>query len=191
MPKHITKAQVLSFLRDDDKRMIHMNPVVKSVKRLPDESCTAFFKSVPAEHKPPIVHGQPSIILPVYEVVEDMSGESPEAQEGNWRGGWAKRFIPDSIKYETSIEAREDGMKSHTHAAMGVSSMTHWIVKDPEGDDGVVVVEKIGCVTANKMLMSFISTTLEESHKKLAVDFVAAVENYVKSLDGAVKTSGD
>jgi hypothetical protein len=186
LPKHITRDQVLSFLQDGE-RMIHMNPIVKSVKRLPNESSIAFYKSVPEEHKPVPVDGEERII-PVYEVVEDVSGESPEAQAGNWRGGWAKRFIPDSIQYETSIEATEYGMKSLTHAAMGVTSVTKWVVKDAE-DGGGLVVEKIGSVTSNRMLMSFIRTTLQEGHDKLAVDFVAALEKHVASLEGAEKAS--
>ena len=164
--------------------MIHMNPVVTSVKLLPEESSIAFFNAVPAADKPEPVEGEVPKVWPVYEVVEDMSTAPEEANTGNWRGGWAKRFIPDSIKYETSIEATADGMRSITHAAMGVSSVTHWFVKIAEGGEGVVV-EKVGRVTSNRMLMSFIRTTLEESHQKLAVDFVAAVEKYVATLDGA------
>ena len=122
--------------------------------------------------------------MPVFEVVEDMSAETPDAKAaGNWRGGWAKRFIPDQIKYETAVEAREDGLRAMTHAAMGVSSMTLWTIK--EGEDGALIVEKEGGVTSNRMLMGFIATTLQESHEKLAEDFVKALEKYVSELETA------
>lgn len=125
--------------------------------------------------------------MPVFEVVEDMAAETPDAQAaGNWRGGWAKRFIPDQIKYETAIETREDGLRALTHAAMGVSSMTLWTVKEVQG--GGLVVEKEGGVTSNKMLMGFIATTLKESHEKLAIDFVKALEKYVAAKETSTQT---
>lgn len=118
-----------------------------------------------------------------------MSIETPDKQAaGNWRGGWAKRFIPEQITYQTTVEAREDGMKSLTHAAMGVQSVTHWVVKDGESGNGLVV-EKMGAVTSNRMLMSFIATTLKESHEQLARDFVIALEQYVAGLDEVVKSA--
>ena len=162
--------------------MIRMNPIVTSVT-LKDNpsSTTAFYKSVPAAYHPPPTRTEP---IPVFEVIEDTSVETPEARAaGNWRGGWAKRFIPDQLKYETSFETKEDGMRCLTHAAMGVSSMTLWTVK--EGDDGTVLVEKEGSVTSNRMLMGFIATTLKDSHETLAVDFVKALERYVADLNAA------
>lgn len=110
--------------------------------------------------------------------------ETPDAKAaGNWRGGWASRFIPEQIKYTTAIEALENGMRSLTHAAMGVSSMTLWTVK--ENQDGSVVVDKEGGVTSSRLLMGFIATTLKESHEKLAEDFVKALEKHVATLNVA------
>lgn len=156
-----------------------MNPIVTSVVPLPSSSTATFYRSVPAAYQ-----ADASTLnnpIPIFSVTEDMSAESPEAQAaGNWRGGWAKRFIPEQIKYETSVEKRKDGMRSLTHAAMGVSSMTLWVVKE---ENGQVIVEKEGGVTSNKMLMGFIATTLKESHEKLAKDFVKAVEKYVAELE--------
>ena len=91
--------------------------------------------------------------------------------------GWAKRFIPDSITYETSMECLEDGLRSITHAPMGVHSSTTWIVKNGEG--GGLVLEERGKVTSNRMLMGFIKTTLQESHEKLVKDFMAVLEEEV------------
>lgn len=107
-----------------------------------------------------------------------MSG-GPEEGGGSWRGGWAKRFIPDEIKYETSMEVLEDGLRSITHAPMGVHSATTWIMKE-EGAE--LVLEERGTVTSNRMLMGFIKTTLQESHDKLVRDFLVVLE---KSIGGS------
>jgi hypothetical protein len=108
--------------------------------------------------------------------------ETPEQEAaGSWRGGWASKFIPDKIQLEIAIEPREDGMRALTHAALGVTGMTLWTIKE-EGDG--LVVEKEGAVTSNRMLMSFISTTLKESHEKLAEDFVPALLKYVEEVSG-------
>ena len=162
----------------DPERMIRMNPIVTSVIPLPSSSTTTFYKSVPSAYQPD--SSTLNNPVPIFSVTEDTTAETPEAQAaGNWRGGWAKRFIPEQIKYETAVETRVDGMRSLTHAAMGVSSMTLWVVKE---ENGQVVVEKEGGVTSNRMLMGFIATTLKESHEKLAEDFVKAVEKYVTEL---------
>lgn len=102
-------------------------------------------------------------------------GEDAATGGGSWRGGWAKRFIPDSITYETSMECKDDGLLSITHAPMGVHSSTTWVVRDGE-NAGPLVLEERGRVTSNRMLMGFIKTTLQESHEKLVRDFMAAVE---------------
>ena len=110
-------------------------------------------------------------------------GGSADAEQGggSWRGGWAKRFIPDEIKYETSMECLADGLRSITHAPMGVHSSTTWIVRDGNGDEegeGLVLEER-GKVTSNRMLMGFIKTTLQASHEKLVKDFMAVLEREV------------
>ena len=127
--------------------MIRMNPIVKAHHRLPDSSSLAFFKTESPEHKT----AADSPPLPVYEVTEDMGGSPDgEASGGNWRGGWARRFIPDSITYETSMQCRDDGLVSITHAPMGVHSVTTWSVSEK---DGHLVLDERGIVTSNRMLM--------------------------------------
>jgi hypothetical protein len=153
--------------------MIALNPIVKSHALLPPTSSTAFFLSESADLVPPSPE-----TTPVYQVTEDMSGSADAEQGGgSWRGGWAKRFIPDSISYETSMEALEDGLRSITHAPMGVHSSTMWMVK--EGEGGGLVLEEKGRVTSNRMLMGFIKTTLQESHEKLVRDFMAVLQKDV------------
>lgn len=66
-----------------------------------------------------------------------------------------------------------DGLRSITHAPMGVHSSTTWIVA---GEEGSLVLEERGKVTSNRMLMGFIRTTLQESHEKLVRDFMAVLE---------------
>lgn len=172
---NITKAQVLALLHDEEK-MVRMNPIIKSHERLPESSAIAFFKSVPAEHRPPATGtSQPS----VFHIIEESGGEPEDgAQAGNWRGGWAKRFVPDTLAYETSIQATENGMISITRAPMGVHSVTIWTVVE-KGAGEPLVVEKTGRVTSNRMLMTFIKTTLQESYETLARDFEAALEKEV------------
>lgn len=166
--------------------MIRMNPIVTSVIPLATSASTAFYKSVPKAYQPASSRTSP---VPVFEVVEDMSVETPDTKAaGNWRGGWAQRFIPEQIKYQTAVEALEDGMRSLTHAAMGVSSMTLWTVK--ENPDGSIVVDKEGGVTSSRMLMGFISSSLKESHEKLAEDFVKALEKHVASLTASSQSLG-
>jgi hypothetical protein len=158
--------------------MLGLNPIIKSYDRIPDSSSIAFFKSVAAEDKPPATG--PEKLVPVYRVVETMGG-GPEdgASAGSWRGGWAKRFIPDTITYETSLQNTENGMISITHAPMGVNSVTRWTVTEPVEGQGLVL-EKTGKVTSNRMLMTFIKTTLKESYEKLANDFAAALEKEIE-----------
>lgn len=157
--------------------MIKLNPVVKSYERLPSSAAIAFFKHVAPEHKSPTSPSSAS----VYKVIEDTSGGADEARGGSWRGGWAKRFIPDTITYETSLEARPDGMVTITHAPMGVNSVTIWVVREGKQGGGVEL-EKTGIVTSNMMLMGFIKTTLQESYDKIVRDFVAALEKEVAQV---------
>jgi hypothetical protein len=144
--------------------MLGLNPIIKSFDRLPDSSSIAFFKHVSAEDKPPATG--PEELVAVYDVV-------------GWRGGWAKRFIPDTITYETSLQNTENGMISITHAPMGVNSVTRWTLMEAEEGQGLVLV-KTGKVTSNRMLMTFIRTTLQESYEKLAKDFAAALEKEIE-----------
>ena len=74
------------------------------------------------------------------------------------------------------MECLEDGLRSITHAPMGVHSSTTWIVRDGEGG---LVLEERGKVTSNRMLMGFIKTTLQDSHEKLVKDFMAVLEKEV------------
>jgi hypothetical protein len=120
--------------------MLALNPVIISHELLPPSSSTAFFASESKELIPPAPQD-----CPVYKVVESSSGE----RDGTWRGGWAKRFIPDSIVYETSMEPLEGGMRTTTHAPVGVHSVTTWNVREGEGDEGLVLEER-GCVTSNR-----------------------------------------
>ena len=108
-------------------------------------------------------------------------GGGDENGGASWRGGWAKKFIPDSITYETSMEHLEDGLRSITHAPMGVHSVTLWQMK--EGEHGLVLEER-GKVTSNRMLMAFIKTTLQESHEKLVKDFLVALEKSIVERRG-------
>ena len=163
--------------------MLALNPILKSHKLLPESSSVAFFSKVPGEHKPPAT-GEVDGFIPVYEIVEAMESGTPEgeAQSGSWRGGWANRFIPDTITYESSIQSTPDGMVSITHAPMGVNSVTTWVVREATEEEGGgkgLVLEKTGKVTSNRMLMTFIKTTLQESYEKLDRDFVAALERDV------------
>jgi hypothetical protein len=174
---NITIQQALSMLHSNEK-MLALNPIRKSHKLLPESSSVAFFKQVPAENKPPAT-GEYDGVIPVYEIVEAMESGTAEgeAQSGSWRGGWASRFIPDTITYESSIQNTPSGMVSITHAPMGVHSMTTWVVREATEEEGKgPVLEKTGKVTSNRMLMGFIKTTLQESYEKLDRDFVAALE---------------
>ena len=119
-----------------------------------------------------------------------MSDAEGEAKGGSWRGGWAKRFVPNSITYNSSMLNREDGLLSITHAPMGVHSITTWLVRDAEDGSDRLVLEERGKVTSNRMLMGFIKTTLQESHEKLVKDFVATLERVV-SGGGEVEKVGN
>ncbi|KAL3423377.1 hypothetical protein PVAG01_05124 [Phlyctema vagabunda] len=176
LPAYITKAQVLALLHDSE-RMITLNPLVTAYHLQPASAAIAFFKGEPAENQP---QGEVEEV-PIYSVTDDLAGggKEAEAEGGSWRGGWAKRFIPDSITYNSSMQNRDDGLVSITHAPMGVNSVTTWLVKDSETDDSGkpgLVLEERGKVTSNRMLMGFIKTTLQASHEKLVQDFVVELE---------------
>jgi len=176
--------------------MLSLNPLLKSSTLLPPSGSTAFYKAVPKELKPASKDAIESTA--VYSVVE-AHGTGEEANS-TWRGGWAKRFIPDEIVYETSMQNKETGMIAITHAPMGVHSLTMWTVREALDSDPVVengnktglVLEKTGAVTSNRMLMGFIRTTLQESYDKLAKDFVVLLEKEVakrRSGEGTAEQS--
>ncbi|KAH8599938.1 hypothetical protein B0O99DRAFT_346276 [Bisporella sp. PMI_857] len=166
LPPTVKKYHVLRLLHDTN-RMVSMSPIVTAHKLLPASSSTAFYAKEPAEYRPRPEEAP----FPVYEVTETM-GEGEEGG-GSWRGGWAKRFIPESITYETGLQTKEDGLVCITHAGMGVHSVTTWTIRE---EDGKLVLDEKGVVTSNRMLMSFIKTTLQESHEKLVRDVVALLE---------------
>ena len=160
--------------------MLALNPILKSHKLLPEASSIAFFAKVADAEKPPATGSDEISSIPVYEVVEGQNTTSEEAAAGSWRGGWASRFVPAEITYESSIQNTETGMISITHAPMGVNSITTWIVREAvEGEGEGLVLEKIGKVSSNRMLMGFIKTTIGDSYERLNKDFVAALEREV------------
>ncbi|RDW94826.1 hypothetical protein BP5796_00589 [Coleophoma crateriformis] len=198
LPIHITRAQVLALLHDHD-RMITMNPLVTAHHLQPASMSATFFKNELPEHKPQVKDGV-EVPIPIYSITDDMSGgsanagaagegEEQAASGGSWRGGWAKRFIPDAITYNAAIQNREDGMLTITHAPMGVHSTTTWLVRDAEDGSGGLVLEERGRVSSNRMLMGFIKTTLQESHDKLVKDFVAVLEREAAKFSEATTTA--
>jgi len=172
---HITKTQVLRLLHNADE-MIVLNPIIKSYSPVPESSAKAFFSKVAAENMPGVTA---STMPTVYAVVESMDSESA-ADGASWRGGWAKRFVPESITYETSMQKTDDGMIAITHAPMGVSSVTKWLVRDAGKQGEGLVLEEIGKVQSNRMLMTFIKTTISGSYEKLANDFVIKLEAMIE-----------
>ena len=171
--------------------MLALNPILKSHKLLPEESSTAFFSRVPDEQKPPAT-GNFEGVIPVFEIVEAMESGTAEgeAQSGSWRGGWASRFIPDTITYESSIQNTPNGMISITHAPMGVNSITTWVVREATPEEGQgLVLEKTGKVTSNRMLMTFIKTTLQQSYEKLSEDFVKALNKDIAAQKNIEKVT--
>lgn len=169
--------------------MLDLNPIVKSHTPLPESSSVAFYKSVPDADKPPAT-GPITSPLPVFKIVEATSGIPEDSAGGSWRGGWASRFIPDEISYETGMQHTEDGLITITHAPMGVRNVTRWMVR--EAEEGGLVVEKRGEVISNRMLMGFIRTTIKESYEKLARDFVAELERRaaIEKKDGIESEKG-
>ncbi|ESZ96530.1 hypothetical protein SBOR_3032 [Sclerotinia borealis F-4128] len=160
--------------------MITMNPLVTAHVLLPPTHALAleFFKFEPLDL-------QPTTTSPceIWEITDDMSAGTAEDNGGGWRGGWAKRFIPDQITYTSSLQDRDDGLMSVTHAPMGVHSVTSWIVREAgPGEssltlgEGRLVLEEKGTVRASRMLMGFIKTTLQESHEKLVRDFMRTLK---------------
>lgn len=155
--------------------MLVLNPIIKSYSPLPESSSKPFYSKVAAEDKPATTSTLPT----VYAVVESMDAES-DPGAASWRGGWAKRFVPESITYETSMQKTDDGMITITHAPMGVSSVTKWVVRDAAKQGEGLVLEKKGKVQSNRMLMTFIKTTISGSYEKLANDFVAKLDAMVE-----------
>jgi hypothetical protein len=121
---YISREQVLALLHDSD-RMLDLNPIIKSHTLLDAPHSIAFFSQVAAENKPPATG--PAGVVPVYQIVEATSGGAEDA--GSWRGGWGKRFVPETINYQTSMQNTCDGMITITHAPMGVHSVTRWVLK--------------------------------------------------------------
>jgi len=160
--------------------MHDLNPIIKSHTLLDAPTSAAFFASVPAENKPPTTGPGPITDIPVYSVVEASSGTGEQEGGSTWRGGWAKRFIPDEIKYETSLQNTDEGMITITHAPMGVHSVTRWLLRRSAKEGEGLVVLMSGVVTSNKMLMAFIKTTIQGSYDRLANEFLMALEKEVQ-----------
>ncbi|KAF7927349.1 uncharacterized protein EAE97_010024 [Botrytis byssoidea] len=178
IPPHIPKAQVLALLHNHS-RMISLNPLVTAHTLLPPTHILAvdFFKT-----EPPSLQPSASCPCEIWEITDDMSAAEGD-NGGGWRGGWAKRFVPDQITYTSSLQDREDGLVSVTHAPMGVHSVTTWIVREAGPGEsslmlgqGRLVLEEKGVVRASRMLMGFIKTTLQESHEKLVKDFMRVLK---------------
>jgi hypothetical protein len=179
MPPNIKSAHILSFLHEPTK-MHDLNPIIKSHTLLDASASAAFFASVPPENKPPATGPEPPSGIPVYSVIEASSGTGEQEGGSTWRGGWAKRFIPDEIKYETSLQSTDEGMITLTHAPMGVQSITRWLLRRSAKEGEGLVVLMSGVVTSNKMLMAFIKTTIQGSYDRLASEFLMALEKEVK-----------
>ncbi|OWP07258.1 hypothetical protein B2J93_2031 [Marssonina coronariae] len=179
LPPRIERPDVLSLLHDD-RAMLELNPSKLTYRLLPPTTSTAFYASVPDAHKPPLSSPGPIASLPVYHVTEHASAadaHESEAQSGHWKGAWVKRFVPDELTYQTSVQHTPDGMISITHAPMGVQSVTTWVVR--EGPDGCCVLDQTGKVWSNRALMGFIRGSLQPSYERLAADFVIALEKLV------------
>jgi hypothetical protein len=185
MPPQVKSAHILAFLHEPIK-MHNLNPIIKSHKQLDAPASIAFFASVPADLKPPATGTQPISEIPVFSIIEASSGTGEQEGGSTWRGGWAKRFIPDEIKYETSLQNIDEGMITITHAPMGVNSVTRWLLRRSAKEGEGLVVLMSGVVTSNKMLMAFIKTTIQGSYDRLADEFKLALEKEVeegKALD--------
>jgi hypothetical protein len=62
-------------------------------------------------------------------------------------------------------------------------------LEDPEQGKEGLILEKTGKVTSNRMLMTFIKTTLQASYDKLVQEFLMALEKDVaaaKELEGNI-----
>jgi len=148
----------------NNEAILKLNPNLIAHKLLPPSSSITFFSNEHASLQPP----SPSSV-PIFEVTEDQSKDASR--------GWAKRFVPETITYESSMEALEDGLRYITHAPLGVHSVTTWTLKD-EGE-GALVLEETGKVTSNRVLMGFIRGTLQAQHEKLVADFMKVLERHV------------
>lgn len=158
-----------------------MNPLVTAHTLLQPTHTLAidFFKSESEDLQPTA-----STPCAIWEITEDMAAGNSEDNGGGWRGGWAKRFIPDKITYTSSLQDRKDGLVSVTHAPMGVHSVTTWIVREAGpgesslllGSGGRLLLEEKGVVSASRMLMGFIKTTFQDSHEKLVEDFMGVLD---------------
>ncbi|KAL2075659.1 hypothetical protein VTL71DRAFT_602 [Oculimacula yallundae] len=181
---HITKAQALSLLHNDT-RMLDLNPSKITYTLLPPSTSEQFYTTVPDAHKPPAIDSGSISSFPVYDIVEhqgthkDREAEVEGVQGGHWKGGWIKRFVPNDLTYQTSVQHIADGMISITHAPMGVQSVTTWLVHESATEGEGCVLEKTGKVWSNRALMPLIKGGLQGSYEKLAKDFVVALEKAV------------
>ncbi|KAH7342792.1 hypothetical protein BKA65DRAFT_478664 [Rhexocercosporidium sp. MPI-PUGE-AT-0058] len=182
---YITKAQVLSLLHNDTG-MLDLNPSKITYTLLPPSTSEQFYNSVPDAHKPPAIASGPISSLPVYHITEhqgaykeDGEAEVQGVQGGHWKGSWIKRFVPNDLVYQTSVQHTADGLISITHAPMGVQSVTTWVVHEPAKEGEGCLLEKSGKVWSNRALMPLIRGGLQGSYEKLAADFVVALEKMV------------
>jgi len=82
------------------------------------------------------------------------------------------------VVYESGYENTPTGMVTITHAPLGVSSVTTWIVKEKNGG---LLVEMTGKVQSNTVLMQFIKRMLPADYQELADRFLEALK---KDVDG-------
>ncbi len=102
-----------------------------------------------------------------------------------------KRFVPNELVYQTSIQHTENGMISITHAPMGVQSVTTWVLSDAGRKGEGCLLEKTGKVWSNRMLMGFIKGGLQASYEKLATDFVVALDEKIAAEGKATREGKD
>ncbi|PQE25111.1 hypothetical protein CJF31_00005967 [Rutstroemia sp. NJR-2017a BVV2] len=189
VPAHIPRPRILSLLHDHT-RMITLNPLVTAHHLLSSDASSKisldFFRQEAKDLWPSDAYPG---CTDIWEITDDM-GSAKNGESSGWRGSWASKFIPEKITYNSSLQDREDGMVSVTHAPMGVHSVTSWVVREVEGEgEKKWVLEERGEVRASRFLMGFIKTTLQESHQKLVRDFMAVLEEEARGGEQA-KGSG-
>jgi hypothetical protein len=202
IPSHITKSQVLSFLHDDAK-MLALNLLMSECKTLPPDNSAKFYKTVPSKHQPANVSSckvrpsspkpflkssnvtihtklKPKLKANMHSTQTYFITEDSDAREAS-SGSWTKKFVPEKVQYETGVENTPTGMVSITHAPLGVSSVTTWVVKEK---DGACVVDMTGKVESNMVLMQFIKRMLAADYQELADRFL---ETLKKEVEGGVE----
>lgn len=118
---------------------------------------------------------------PTYEVVDSLdttvyipddeqpNNSSSNAGNGSWSARMTAKMSPSTVTYTAQMRNVPHGLETTIHAPMGIKNLNTWSVREEEHG---LVLEERSQMSANRLVIGFVSRTAKESHEKLVGRFV-------------------